>query len=329
MKTPAPHSGQIQAAHTKALYAGSFDPWSEGHQFVLDNGLKVFSNVHVVLAINPAKTGSVSVRDRMILIAAACDPFTNWIEKEPPFEIDGRLKIDTTQGLVVEYAREHAITHLLRGLRSTTDFEAEFNLYFSNRAILKNVQTWALMCPPELLHCSSSYVKAVVGKQGVPFVGTSFLAQSFLTAKNPFVGQIFDLIRALETQKYLQNDLLLKPDPQGYLGALQLLYARLMTVHPAFSRRFDLPHLEFWNQIHKYGHPDRATVRGEIDDLKSWLWSQLIVEIVQQEKSAGLRVSAEPSEHWRLLQSIVESCETLGFSASTLFDRKKIEDLFI
>ena len=171
------------------VYAGSFDPWSFGHQFVLDSALKVFSSVHVLAALNPSKSGLFTPDDRARLIAHAIDPLGNWFLKTPPFEITysvphglGKKKVivASTDGLVADYARSVETRLLIRGLRSTSDFEAEFNLYFSNHAIDPDIQTWAVMCPPDLLHCSATFVKTMIGRPNVQFVGTSFLAQSLI-----------------------------------------------------------------------------------------------------------------------------------------------------
>lgn len=185
-----------------AVYAGSFDPWSFGHQFILDSALGVFDQVHVLAAVNPAKPGTLDPTTRARIIAHAIDPFTDWWRKEPPFEIHESVVVSATTGLVAHYAADNDITHLIRGLRSTSDFEAEFNLYFANHAILPGVQTWAIMCPPELLHCSSTYVKTVIGTPDVNFVGTCFVAQAVMLKTSRALGEIFDLIQLCSTFRF-------------------------------------------------------------------------------------------------------------------------------
>lgn len=178
-----------------AIYAGSFDPWTAGHQFVLDSALKIFDCIHIVTAVNPAKKSLLNPTERAQIIAHSIDPETNWWTQKPPFYLQSeKIIISADEGLIATYAEEHKIQYLIRGLRSTTDFEAEFNLYFSNHAINSLLQTWAVMCPPKLLHCSATYVKTVVGKQNVKFVGTHFAAQSLMLGWERVIGQIFDLI---------------------------------------------------------------------------------------------------------------------------------------
>lgn len=186
----------------QALYAGSFDPWTFGHQFVLQSALEVFDCVHVVSAINPAKQSLLKPEVRARIIAHAMDPFCDWWSQDPPFKIGESVVVTSQEGLIADYANDNNIKHLIRGLRSTTDFEAEFNLYFSNQAINPELQTWAIMCPPKLLHCSSTYVKTVVGKPHVKFVGTNFISQSLMLGWVRIIGQLFDLIELCSRHRF-------------------------------------------------------------------------------------------------------------------------------
>jgi len=203
------------------VYAGSFDPWSFGHQFVLEAALKVFPSVHVLAALNPLKSGVFVPDDRARIIAHAVDPLGNWFSKTPPFEIQypvhhpmgsKKIIVACTDGLVAEYARSVNTHLLIRGLRSTTDFEAEFNLYFSNHAIDHDIQTWAVMCPPDLLHCSATFVKTMIGRSHVQFVGTCFLAQSLIMKVNANLGSLLDMIQACSENRFEHepSDLTLK-----------------------------------------------------------------------------------------------------------------------
>lgn len=189
----------------EAIYAGSFDPWSFGHQFVLESALRIFDRVHIVAAVNPAKPGEFDPHTRARAIAHSIDCLEDWWNRTPPFSITKNVVIAATDGLVVNYARSHGILHLIRGLRSTSDFEAEFNLYFANRAIHTDIQTWCIMCPPELLHCSSTFVRSVVGKTDVESVGTSFVNQSILLKKNNAAARILDTIQTISKYRFVQQ----------------------------------------------------------------------------------------------------------------------------
>lgn len=181
----------------RALYAGSFDPWTFGHQFVLNAAREIFDEVHIVIAVNPSKKSFLSTQDKLKIIAHSINPEKNWWndQQEEPYCVEQQIIISAQEGLIAHYAEKHQISHLIRGLRSTTDFESEFNLYFSNHAISSNLQTWAIMCPPRLLHCSATFVKTVVGQPKVKFVGTHFTAQALMLGWEKGIGQLFDLIQ--------------------------------------------------------------------------------------------------------------------------------------
>jgi len=208
-----------------SVYAGSFDPWTFGHQFVLDSALEVFDKVHVVSAINPAKQSLLKPEVRARVIAHSIDPFIDWWSLDPPFRVGEKVIVTSQEGLVADYAKENNISHLIRGLRSTSDFEAEFNLYFSNQAINPKLQTWAVLCPHHLLHCSSTYVKTVVGKPHVKDVGAKFVAQSLMLNWVRVIGQIFDLIHVCSEHRFDIDATNLSDDDLS--ESLQILYSNL------------------------------------------------------------------------------------------------------
>ncbi|MEY2988451.1 MAG: hypothetical protein RJB13_1972 [Pseudomonadota bacterium] len=187
---------------TSAIYAGSFDPWSIGHEAVLKAAMDVFNEIHILVAVNPSKAGLLEPIVRARIIASALDPSSDWWCVNPPFHVKSNIIISTTPGLVVEYAGRHGIRNLVRGLRSTTDFESEFNLYFSNKTIDPKIQTWAVLCPPELLHCSSTYVRSVVGNPLAKKVGTTFVAQCAMLQQPISLGRLLDFITWASTFRF-------------------------------------------------------------------------------------------------------------------------------
>lgn len=187
---------------TSAIYAGSFDPWSIGHEAVLKAAIDVFDEIHILVAVNPSKAGLLEPTLRARIIASALDPSSDWWCVKPPFHVGSNIIISTTPGLVVEYAGHHGIRNLVRGLRSTTDFESEFNLYFSNKTIDPKIQTWAVLCPPELLHCSSTYVRSVVGNPLAKKVGTTFVAQCAMLKLPIGIGRLLDFITWASTFRF-------------------------------------------------------------------------------------------------------------------------------
>jgi pantetheine-phosphate adenylyltransferase len=213
----------------QSVYAGSFDPWSFGHSFVLDSALDIFDTVHICVAVNPSKTGILSPSRRSFLIAKSLAPFHPFAEDQSGYDLSSRVTVSYTFGLVSDFAKDHGVTTLLRGLRSTSDFEAEFNLYFSNYAISPEIKTWTVLCPPELLHCSSTYVRTVVGQANVSTVGTGFLAQCLLLDRPTLLGECFDVILSTLTLHGSGPNRSILGAPNPWARKLQQAFSSILT----------------------------------------------------------------------------------------------------
>lgn len=101
-----------------AIYPGSFDPITNGHLDILKRATDIFDEVIVLVGINPDKKYNFSPEERVAMIKEAVN--------------NPKVKVDSTLGLTVKYAKEHGATHLIRGLRAVTDFEYEFQLAAAN-----------------------------------------------------------------------------------------------------------------------------------------------------------------------------------------------------
>ena len=101
-----------------AIYPGSFDPITNGHLDILKRATDIFDEVIVLVGINPDKKYNFSPEERVAMIKEAIN--------------NPKVKVDSTLGLTVKYAKEHGATHLIRGLRAVTDFEYEFQLAAAN-----------------------------------------------------------------------------------------------------------------------------------------------------------------------------------------------------
>lgn len=99
----------------RAVYPGSFDPITNGHIDILERALKVFDEVIVLVADNPNKESRFSVEDRVRMIEEATKGMKG-------------VKVDSTSGLTVDYANKVNTKHLVRGLRTVTDFKYEYDL---------------------------------------------------------------------------------------------------------------------------------------------------------------------------------------------------------
>jgi pantetheine-phosphate adenylyltransferase len=139
----------------KAMYAGSFDPITNGHVDIIRRSLRIFDEVTVVVAENPRKlkTTLFSVEERMALIRKV-------------FPREKKVRVDFCQGLVMDFARDHGITAMIRGLRAVGDFENEFMMASMNRGLNPKVETVFMVTGRDWFFVSSSILKEVMSFGG-------------------------------------------------------------------------------------------------------------------------------------------------------------------
>lgn len=128
-----------------AFFAGTFDPFTVGHQSVVQRALGLFDRVVIGLGINASKHDATPVNDRA---AEICSIFGD----------DPRIEVEVYADLTWQAARRLGCTHLLRGVRSVADFEYERNMADANRN-LSGLETVILYTLPEHAFVSSSLVR--------------------------------------------------------------------------------------------------------------------------------------------------------------------------
>lgn len=150
----------------KAVYAGTFDPFTNGHLDIVQRALKIFDEVTVLVAVSPTKKPFLGQDKRVELL-------------ETLFKDEKKVKVDSWDGLIVEYARQNKISSIVRGLRPTGDFEIEFQMASMNRKINQECDTVFLMTSEKLYYISSSLVKEVFNHGGdvSPFVPSIVLEE--------------------------------------------------------------------------------------------------------------------------------------------------------
>jgi pantetheine-phosphate adenylyltransferase len=158
-----------------AIYAGSFDPITNGHLSVIQSGLIVFDRIVVAVLINPGKNGLFSIEDRVQMIRESVD-------NEP------RIEVDRFDGLLVEYAKKRNVRVVLRGLRAVGDFESELRMANMNRHLNKGVET-VFIAANDYFFVSSSLVKEAASLGGdvsdvVPDPVIKMLAKKFPRLRN-------------------------------------------------------------------------------------------------------------------------------------------------
>ncbi len=136
-----------------AVYPGSFDPITFGHLDIINRALKIFDEVIIAVARNEKKNPLFSVEERVELIGKVMDG-------------SDRAKVDTFDGLLIDYVRASGAKAIVRGLRAISDFEYELQMAQINRSISKDVETVFLMTSVFYSFLSSSVVKEVRSMNG-------------------------------------------------------------------------------------------------------------------------------------------------------------------
>lgn len=133
----------------KALFPGSFDPFTRGHEAVVHEALRIFDTVVVGIGDNVSKRGLLTPRQRAMLIH---DLYAN----EP------RVEVEIYSSLTGDFARRCGASVLVRGVRTGYDIEYEQNMAAVNRRLYPDLTTVILCTPPELSHISSSVVRELL-----------------------------------------------------------------------------------------------------------------------------------------------------------------------
>jgi pantetheine-phosphate adenylyltransferase len=140
-------SGTSSEKQTVAVYPGTFDPITNGHVDIIKRALRMFDKVIIAIAINSRKAPLFTLEERIDL-AKNCFGKNNH-----------RVEVDSTSGLIVDYAIEKKACAIVRGLRAVSDFDYEFQLALMNRKLERKVETVFLMTGFRWIYISSSIIK--------------------------------------------------------------------------------------------------------------------------------------------------------------------------
>ena len=135
-----------------AIYAGSFDPITNGHLDIIQRALNIFDIVHVSVIDNLEKHPLFTIDERIDLISNSLN--------------SDRVIVEGFQGLLVNYARKKNIFSLIRGLRAVSDFDYEFQMSLINRAQEPRLDTVFLMTDQKYSYLSSSIVRQLAKLNG-------------------------------------------------------------------------------------------------------------------------------------------------------------------
>jgi pantetheine-phosphate adenylyltransferase len=142
-----------------ALYPGTFDPITNGHIDLVRRAAGLFDRVVVGVAASPHKAPLFSFEERVAMAREALADVPN-------------VTVDGYAGLTVDYAREHGLKAIVRGLRAVSDFEYEFQLASMNRRLRPEVETVFLTPAEEYTFVSSTFIREIglLGGDITPFV---------------------------------------------------------------------------------------------------------------------------------------------------------------
>lgn len=136
-----------------AMYPGTFDPITLGHEDLVRRALRLFDKVVVAIAENPGKEPMFSVQERVQLAKATLADLDN-------------VEVTGYSGLTVDFARENNLQVIVRGLRAVSDFEYEFQLASMNRHLTDEVETAFLTPTERFTFISSSLVREIATMGG-------------------------------------------------------------------------------------------------------------------------------------------------------------------
>lgn len=132
-----------------ALFPGSFDPFTKGHEDIVLRGLKLFDEIIIAIGYNSQKSS------RYFEIGVMVEYIQQTFAAYP------NIKVQTYSELTADYARKYGAQFLLRGLRNTTDFEYENSIAQVNRHLNSNLESVFLITSPQFASISSSIIREV------------------------------------------------------------------------------------------------------------------------------------------------------------------------
>ena len=137
----------------KAVYPGSFDPVTYGHLDIIKRAADIFDELTISVLNNKAKTPLFSVEERVKMLSDLLSDYDN-------------VKVESFDGLLVDYAKKTDASIIVRGLRAVTDFDYELQIAQMNRTIYDKLDTMFLTTSLEYAYLSSTIVKEVASYGG-------------------------------------------------------------------------------------------------------------------------------------------------------------------
>jgi len=142
----------------RAIYPGSFDPVTNGHLDIIERSCKLFDEIIIGILVNPEKQPFFSIEER-------CDMLTQVLQEINRGSCD--VRVDSFQGLLVNYAVAQHAHAIVRGIRAISDYEYELQMALMNRRLEPSIETVFMMSAETYTYVSSRLVKEVFQLGGV------------------------------------------------------------------------------------------------------------------------------------------------------------------
>jgi len=137
----------------RAVFPGSFDPYTRGHDHVLRSSLNLFEEVIIAVGTNTSKNSVFSLKDRISMIQLL-------------YKDLAQVKVTELTGLTVNFCLEHKAGFILRGLRDSKDFSYEKSIATMNGSMAPGIETVFLLTAPELAGVSSTILREILRNKG-------------------------------------------------------------------------------------------------------------------------------------------------------------------
>lgn len=136
-----------------AVFPGSFDPFTVGHQSIVNRALGLFDKIIIAVGYNSNKPGYFPLEKRV-----------EWIKEI--FKNNKKIEVDTYEGLTIDFCKEVHATYILRGLRTSSDFEYERAIAQTNKMIENSIETIFMLTTPEHTPINSTIVRDIIRHGG-------------------------------------------------------------------------------------------------------------------------------------------------------------------
>ena len=135
------------------VFAGTFDPFTKGHAFVVEKCLEIFDKVVIAIGVNTEKNPMFSLDDRKQMISLA-------------FKGEERVEIASFTGMLVDFMKENDVKVNVRGIRDIDDYKYETTMERYNRDMYPEMTTMYIPTPKELVHISSTAMRNILELKG-------------------------------------------------------------------------------------------------------------------------------------------------------------------